>query len=98
MAIDEIANARHNMTRRHILTIAAKCYPRPVDAELLRATLATLGYPMRAETLEFYLAYLEEKQCLKIERKEAYGIVLVTITARGIDAIDGRVKDCGIEC
>lgn len=98
MVVDEAANLRHNMVRRHILTIAAKSYPLPVDSELLRATLATLGYPMDAHALEFYVSYLEEKGCLKIEKKESYRITLIAITARGIDAMDGRLRDCGIEC
>ncbi|MGA3114856.1 MAG: hypothetical protein ABSF90_10550 [Syntrophobacteraceae bacterium] len=98
MVFDEFANARHNMIRRHILTVVAKSYPRPVDSELLRATLATLGYPMEAHALEFYVSYLQEKECLKVETKMAYGITLITITARGIDAMDGRLRDCGIEC
>jgi hypothetical protein len=98
MAVDELANVRHNMMRRHILTIAAKAYPRSVDSELLRATMATLGYPMDSHTLDFYLNYLAEKSCLTLDRKEGFGITLVRITAYGIDAMDGRVKDCGIEC
>jgi hypothetical protein len=98
MVVDEAANARHNMVRRHILTIAAKSYPRPIDFELLRATMGTLGYPMTASALEFYLAYLVERNCLTVERKETFNITMITITAHGIDAMDGRVKDCGIEC
>jgi hypothetical protein len=98
MAIDEFANARHNMVRRHILTIAAKSYPLPVDSELLRATLATLGYPMDEHALEFYVSYLAEKECLKIEKHGSFRITLISITARGIDAMDGRLRDCGIEC
>jgi hypothetical protein len=98
MVLDEFSNKRHNMVRRHILTIAAKSYPRPIDSELLRATLATLGYPMDGHALEFYVSYLAEKECLKVEKKEAFEITLITITARGIDAMDGRLRDCGIEC
>jgi repressor of nif and glnA expression len=85
------------MVRRHILTIASKSYPRPVDFELLRATLGTLGYPITQSALEFYLRYLEEKGCVKLERREAYDLVMVTITAKGIDVLDGRISECGIE-
>jgi hypothetical protein len=86
------------MVRRHILTIAAKSYPLPVDSELMRATLSTLGYPMDARALDFYVSYLVEKGCLKIEKHESFKLTLITITAHGIDAMDGRMRDCGIEC
>jgi hypothetical protein len=98
MVVDEAANLRHNMVRRHILTIAAKSYPLPIDSELLRATLATLGYPMDERALEFYVSYLAEKECLKIEKHSSFRITLISITARGIDAMDGRMRDCGVEC
>ena len=96
MTIDEAANVRHNMVRRHILTVASKSYPRPVDFELMRQTLATLGYPLTTAELDFYVAYLAEKKCLKVDRREAYKLTMITITAHGVDVMDGRIQDCGV--
>ena len=96
--MDEKDIQRHNRVRQLILRAACPCYPNPLDSQLLRATLANLGYPMDDKDLRFYLAYLAERGFVRIEDRKAYGITLVTITASGIDVLDGRVKDCSIGC
>lgn len=93
-----IDNQRHNRVRQLILRIAAPTYPHPIDSELIRATLATLGYPMDARDLCYYLAYLTERGYLRMEEKKDYSIRLVWITVAGIDVMDGRTKDCSIGC
>ena len=100
MSPDEIANQRHNRVRELILRAACRYYPQSLDSELLRATLANLGYPMDQKDLAFYLAYLSdpERGYLKVDEKKDFRIALVTITSRGIDALDGRIKDCAIGC
>ncbi len=98
MSPDELANQRHNRVRELILRAACRVYPQSLDSELLRATMATLGYAMSREDLCFYLSYLQERGYLKIDDKPEYKIRLVTITAHGIDALDKRIEDNSIGC
>jgi len=95
MSID---TQKHNRVRQLILRIAAPNYPNALDETLLRATLGTLGYPMSEDDLNFYLSYLAEKGYVRLDHKPKYGICLVTITAQGIDVMDGRIKDVSIGC
>lgn len=100
MSPDELALQRHNRVRELILRAACRTYPNSLDSELLRATLANLGYPMDKNDLAFYLAYLSdpERSYLRMDEKPEYNIKLITITSRGIDALDGRIRDCAIGC
>jgi repressor of nif and glnA expression len=93
---DELAMQRHNRVRELILRAACTRYPQSLDSEELRANLADRGYPMRTRDLDFYLAYLKEREYLRLEKKPQYEITLITITARGIDALDRRIDDCAI--
>jgi len=94
----ELDKEKHNRVRQLILRIACPSYPNALDAQLVRVTLATLGYPMDEKDLRFYLAYLQERGYITVDEKREYGILLVTITAAGIDVLDGRTKDCAIGC
>ena len=88
--------AKYNRIRRLILEHLAPSHPHPVDSVMLRASLANLGYPMDDKSLESYLAYLAERGYLKTIEKKEFGIILVSITAGGLDALDGRITDPGI--
>jgi hypothetical protein len=96
--MSSLDSQRHNRVRQLILRIASPVYPNALDAQLLRATLGTLGYPMSDHDLGFYLAYLKEKGYVRLDDKPEFGICLVTITAQGIDVMDGRIKDACIGC
>jgi len=98
MSPDELANQRHNRVRELILRTTCQVYPNPIDSELLRATLANLGYPMDGDDLCFYLSYLQERGYVRIDEKRQFRIRMVAITARGIDALDRRIEDCAIGC
>ncbi len=87
---------RHNLVREQILKVLAPEYPKPVDAVILRRCLANFGHPMDVHKLTGYLAYLQERGCVVVEEKKSFAITLVRITSRGLDVIDGRIKDCGI--
>jgi predicted transport protein len=68
----------------------------PVDSVILRKLLADLGYPMDENTLNSYLAYLSERGYVRVEDRKKYEIVLVTITADGLDVLDCRIDDRGV--
>jgi hypothetical protein len=63
---------------------------------LLRKSLADIGYPMDHEKLMSYLAYLKERDYVNVEERKQFGIVLVSVTAKGLDVLDGRIEDVGI--
>lgn len=100
MSAESLEMAKHDRIRQLILRIAFKAFPNAIDSELLRATLSTLGYPMTANDLRIYLAYLadHQKALLELEEKEEFSILLVTLTAKGMDVMDGRIRECGISC
>jgi len=88
---------KHNRIRVYILKILSPQHPHPVDAVLLRRCLADFGYPISDHALESYLAYLEERGCLKITKKEQFNITMAAITAKGLDILDKRIFEDGIK-
>lgn len=93
-----LSNAiRHNIIRLQVLKILAPEYPRTIDFDILRRVLANWGYALDAEKLRGYLAYLVEKGCVRVEEKKDFGFTLVAITSVGLDVLDGRRPECGIE-
>ena len=86
---------RHDRSRELILETLAPDYPAPVDSVVLRRVLGTLGHPLSMDDLDSYIAYLEEKDLVKTNKKPG-GIVLVKITAKGIDALDERIAVKGV--
>lgn len=86
---------KHDRVREIILQSLSTNYPTPVDSVVLRRHLGNFGHPITAEDLTAYVAYLEEKELVKSE-KRGVGIVLVKITARGLDVLDDRVNEVGV--
>lgn len=58
--------------------------------------MADLGYPMDEDSLASYLAYLKERGYVRVEKRPAFDITLVSITADGMDVLDGRIEDRGV--
>jgi len=92
----EMNAERHNRIRLLILKVLAPEYPKTVDSVILRRCLSNFGYPMDAEKLCSYLAYLQERDYVRVEEKKKFDIVMVSITATGLDVLDGRIDDPGI--
>lgn len=93
-----LSNAiRHNIIRLQILKILAPEYPKTIDFDILRRVLANWGYALDKDKLAGYLAYLTEKGCVRVEVKSDFGFTLVSITSNGLDVLDGRRPECGIE-
>jgi hypothetical protein len=90
--------------RGKILYYLALIYPEPATLPLLQGDLNLLGYPMPMYDLNFYLAYLQIKGLVSREEYSTAQkpgpirkVVLVKITAKGIDYYDGRLPaDPGI--
>jgi hypothetical protein len=92
----EMNAERHNRIRLLILKVLAPEYPKTVDSVILRRCLSNFGYPMDNDKLCSYLAYLKERGYLLVEEKKAFDIIMVSITATGLDVLDGRIDDRGI--
>lgn len=86
---------KHDRIRELILISLQPNYPLSMDSVVLRRHMATFGYPMTESDLMSYLAYLEEKCLVKIEKRGEF-IVLARITAKGLDVLDNRIDEVGV--
>jgi hypothetical protein len=90
--------------RGKILHYLALIYPQAATLPLLQGELDLLGYPVPMYDLNFHLAYLQIKELVSREEHSTAQkpgpvrkVVLVKITAKGIDYYDGRLPaDPGI--
>jgi len=92
-----IETEKHNLIHVLILKILSPEHPKSVDSVLLRRCLADFGYPLSEKALKSYLAYLHERGCIRMDEKKDYGIIMATITAKGLDILDGRITEPGIK-
>jgi len=88
---------RHEVARGKLLKILVADYPNPIDSVLLRRLLDTFGMPVREEALLSYVAYLEERGYVRTETRRGSDIRMVSATATGVDVVDGRVEDEGVD-
>lgn len=86
---------KHDRVRELILKSLSPDYPHSVDSVVLRRHLANFGHPITSDDLASYIAYLEEKCLVKTDKRGA-GIVLVRVTAKGLDVLDHRVSEVGV--
>lgn len=87
---------RHKeLIRGKILFYLALVYPHSTSLPLLQGELDIFGYPVPMDDLNFHVAYLSEKGFVATELARGPNrrspILLVTITAKGIDYHDGRL-------
>ncbi|MGO8733260.1 MAG: hypothetical protein ACLQVM_10750 [Terriglobia bacterium] len=90
------ATVRHReVIRGKILYYLGLIYPQAATLPLLQGELDIFGYPVPLEELDFHIAYLAEKRLVAVERvrgpRTRREILLVKITAQGIDYFDGRL-------
>lgn len=81
--------------RGKILHYLSMIYPHSATLPLLQGELDVLGYPVSMESLQFQVAYLDEKGLVAVDEVRGphahRNVTLVKITARGIDYCDGRL-------
>ncbi len=81
--------------RGKILDYLGLIYPQSATLPLLQGELDLFGYPVTLEELNFHVAYLSEKGLVTSERVRGSAslknVMLVKITAKGIDYRDGRL-------
>jgi len=95
--MSQIDAMKHNRGRVKVLEILSPEHPNAVDFVLLRRCLANFGYPVSEHTLQSYLVYLEERGCVVITRNKDKQILFAIITAKGLDILDGRIAEQGID-
>ncbi len=95
----DVRKERYRRIRGAILKLLAHEHPGPIDAKVLQFLLDDLGYTIDEEELSSHVAYLQEKGCLKQEKRQSSGakITMVLITAQGLDVLDGFKPDCGVD-
>lgn len=87
----EAKKERYRRIRGAILKLLAQEHPGPIDFMVLHRLLDDLRYAVTEEELHSHLSYLEEKGCVRVEKRKSSGVelVMVTITASGLDVLDG---------
>lgn len=86
----EVKKERYRRIRGAILKLLAHEHPGPIDFIVLHRLLDDLRFTMTEEELMSHLVYLEERRCIKIERRKTSGVELImtTISAEGLDVLD----------
>lgn len=95
----EANKERYRRIRGAILKLLAHEHPGPIDFVVLHRLLDDLRFTITTEELQSHLVYLEEKGCVRFERRSTTGveITMVTITASGLDVLDGFQDTCGVD-
>jgi len=82
---------RYRRIRGAALKLLAHEHPGSIDFVVLHRLLDDLRMTMTEEELLSHLTYLQEKGCVRMDRRGTTGveIVMVTVTADGLDVLDG---------
>jgi len=94
----DLRTETHRRIRGQILQLLREYHPNFIDVVTLQGVLDTCGYPVPRDTLNSYLAYLEEIDTVKL-REKVFGKMKtkqVVIKARGFKLIDGYESDSGV--
>ena len=94
----DLRSETHRRIRGQILCLLKEYHPNFIDVITLQGVLDTYGYPVARDTLNSYLAYLEEIDAVQL-REKAFGIMKtkqVAIKNRGLKIIDGYESDSGV--
>jgi len=89
---------RYRRIRGALLKFLAYEHPGSVDLKVLHYLLDDLRYTITEEELRSHLGYLGEKGYLRQEKRKSghVEIEIITITAQGLDALDGFSPESGI--
>ena len=83
------------LVRGKMLSYLKLIYPQTATLQLLQAEMDYFGYPIPLDELSFHVAYLAEKELVKVEGVRGpfvqRNVIRVKITVHGIDYLDGRL-------
>ena len=90
---------KYRRTRGAILKLLAFEHPGSIDQIVLHRLLDDLNITITFEELKSHIAYLEEKHCIRIDRRKIgrVELTMITICANGLDALDGIHTECGVD-
>lgn len=90
---------KNKLMRGQVLRTLTLFYPDPVSVGSLKSALLTRGITATAETINI-LHYLQDKGYLKMTEAKITDINdddLVSLTAKGVDLMEGTIEDPGVE-
>lgn len=91
-------DAANKRREREVILEMLALQPHAVDKLALRYAMADLGYAITAERYERHLQYLIDRGYIAVESRGINGmsVAFVTLTAKGVDVIDGITDDPGV--
>jgi DNA-binding PadR family transcriptional regulator len=86
--------------RGYILGLAKIPYPYPISSSLIETCLLDAGMPTSPTQIEGHLQYLSERGYITMTKSElevtGTAVILVTLTAKGIDLLENTTSDPGV--
>ncbi|MFB3926898.1 MAG: hypothetical protein ACE14T_12680 [Syntrophales bacterium] len=97
--MSEAKKERYRRIRGAILKLLAHEHPGTIDVKVLHFLLDDLRFTMTEEEMKSHLVYLEEKGCVRLEKRKSTGVTIemAVITSAGLDVLDGFKADCGVD-
>lgn len=92
---EDIENIENKYRRGLILENLKTKYPEGVDFEVLRKALELQGHTLLKKELVELVEYLHEGGYIKLTYFKTY-ILVIVLTKKGIDLIDGLIADVGV--
>lgn len=94
----DLRSETHSRIRGQILRLLSKHHPNWIDVITLQGALDILGYPVPRDTLDSYMAYLEEIDAVRLRDKKFGDLKTkqVIITVHGLKMVNGRESDSGV--
>lgn len=96
----EFGTVMNKQIRGYILKVCKIDYPRPVGSNIIDVCLLDAGMHTSPSQLEGHLKYLQERGYVTLNRVGISGmgapIILVTLTAQGIDLLEETISDQGV--
>lgn len=85
--------------RGYILKVLQISYPRSMNTQTIDVCLVDAGMPVGPGELCAFLDYLAEREYINVKKKGLHEIAskkIVTLTAKGVDLLEGTIADPGV--
>ena len=96
--MDETQVLKNKQMRGQIIRTLALFYPDTSTVSNIRAALITRGITSTGE-MDKHLTYLEDKKYITVQDgfiRDAKDDDIVTLTAKGVDLVEGTIQDLGV--
>ena len=92
---DVIENIENNRRRGLILENLKQKYPDGVDFVVLQKALEIQGHSLSKRELASLIEYLKDGEYVKVIYFKNY-ILVITLSKKGIDLLEGSIRDIGV--